>query len=140
MPCDAVLPAPCSGVLSGWPSVPNEVVKDIMAKEGVDESTAQSMLYTGGYTIDVRENLIDRMEVVNPKTLSPVRRRDGEPDAQHRRCLRVRLTPGPPARVEAGMILVEEVTSISDDDVQVYNEDMMHPQYKTRTGDDGTVY
>lgn len=29
-----------------------EVVRDIMDKEGVDESTAQSMLYTGGYTIE----------------------------------------------------------------------------------------
>lgn len=34
----------------------NEVVKDIMAKEGVDESTAQSMLYTGGYTIEATVN------------------------------------------------------------------------------------
>ena len=51
----------------------NEVVKDIMAKEGVDESTAQSMLYTGGYTIEA---------TVNPNDPD----RDGEPDAQHRRC------------------------------------------------------
>ena len=29
----------------------NEVVRDIMAKEGVDEATAQNMLYTGGYSI-----------------------------------------------------------------------------------------
>ena len=33
-----------------------EVVRDIMDKEGVDESTAQSMLYTGGYTIEATVN------------------------------------------------------------------------------------
>ena len=34
----------------------NEVVRDIMAKEGVDEATAQNMLYTGGYTIEATVN------------------------------------------------------------------------------------
>ena len=33
-----------------------EVVRDIMDKEGVDESTAQSLLYTGGYTIEATVN------------------------------------------------------------------------------------
>ena len=48
-----------------------------MAKEGVDESTAQSMLYTGGYTIEA---------TVNPKIQTAMEK----PDAQHRR----RLLPG----------------------------------------------
>ena len=34
----------------------NEVVGDIMEKEGVDEATAQNMLYTGGYTIEATVN------------------------------------------------------------------------------------
>ena len=90
----------------------NEVVKDIMAKEGVDESTAQSMLYTGGYTIEA---------TVNPKIQTAMENLMLNTDD---------------AYFPAGWH-EEEVTSISDDDVQVYNEDGTP---KTRTGDDGTVY
>ena len=90
----------------------NEVVKDIMAKEGVDESTAQSMLYTGGYTIEA---------TVNPKIQTAMENLMLNTDD---------------AYFPAGWH-EEEVTSISDDDVQVMNEDGTP---KTRTGDDGTVY
>ena len=90
----------------------NEVVKDIMAKEGVDESTAQSMLYTGGYTIEA---------TVNPKLQTAMENLMLNTDD---------------AYFPAGWH-EEEVTSISDDDVQVYNEDGTP---KTRTGEDGTVY
>ena len=90
----------------------NEVVKDIMAKEGVDESTAQSMLYTGGYTIEA---------TVNPKIQTAMENLMLNTDD---------------AYFPAGWH-EEEVTSISDDDVQVYNEDGTP---KTRTGEDGTVY
>ena len=90
----------------------NEVVKDIMAKEGVDESTAQSMLYTGGYTIEA---------TVNPKIQTAMENLMLNTDD---------------AYFPAGWH-EEEVTSISDDDVQVFNEDGTP---KTRTGDDGTVY
>ena len=89
-----------------------EVVRDIMDKEGVDESTAQSMLYTGGYTIEA---------TVNPKmqtAMENLMRNEGD------------------AYFPAGWH-EEEVTSISDDDVQVMNADGTP---KTRTGDDGTVY
>ena len=89
-----------------------EVVHDIMDKEGVDESTAQSMLYTGGYTIEA---------TVNPKmqtAMENLMRNEGD------------------AYFPAGWH-EEEVTSISDDDVQVMNADGTP---KTRTGDDGTVY
>ena len=87
-----------------------EVVRDIMDKEGVDESTAQSMLYTGGYTIEA---------TVNPKmqtAMENLMRNEGD------------------AYFPAGWH-EEEVTSISDDDVQVMNADGTP---KTRTGDDGT--
>ena len=90
----------------------NEVVKDIMAKEGVDESTAQSMLYTGGYTIEA---------TVNPKIQTAMENLMLNTDD---------------AYFPAGWH-EEEVTSISDDDVQVFNEDGTP---KTRTGEDGTVY
>ena len=90
----------------------NEVVKDIMAKEGVDESTAQSMLYTGGYTIEA---------TVNPKLQTAMENL---------------MLNADDAYFPAGWH-EEEVTSISDDDVQVYNEDGTP---KTRTGEDGTVY
>ena len=90
----------------------NEVVKDIMDKEGVDESTAQSMLYTGGYTIEA---------TVNPKIQTAMENLMLNTDD---------------AYFPAGWH-EEEVTSISDDDVQVFNEDGTP---KTRTGDDGTVY
>ena len=89
-----------------------EVVHDIMDKEGVDESTAQSMLYTGGYTIEA---------TVNPKMQTAMEN--------------LMLNEGD-AYFPAGWH-EEEVTSISDDDVQVMNADGTP---KTRTGDDGTVY
>ena len=89
----------------------NEVVKDIMAKEGVDESTAQSMLYTGGYTIEA---------TVNPKIQTAMENLMLNTDD---------------AYFPAGWH-EEEVTSISDDDVQVFNEDGTP---KTRTGEDGTA-
>ena len=88
-----------------------EVVRDIMDKEGVDRS-AQSILYTGGYTIEA---------TVNPKmqtAMENLMRNEGD------------------AYFPAGWH-EEEVTSISDDDVQVMNADGTP---KTRTGDDGTVY
>ena len=88
-----------------------EVVHDIMDKEGVDESTAQSMLYTGGYTIEA---------TVNPKMQTAMENLMLNTDD---------------AYFPAGWH-EEEVTSISDDDVQVYNEDGTP---KTRTGDDGTA-
>ena len=75
-----------------------EVVEDIMAKEGVDESTAQSMLYTGGYTIEA---------TVNPKIQTAMENLMLNTDD---------------AYFPAGWH-EEEVTSISDDDVQVMNED-----------------
>ena len=75
-----------------------EVVRDIMDKEGVDESTAQSMLYTGGYTIEA---------TVNPKMQTAMEN--------------LMLNEGD-AYFPAGWH-EEEVTSISDDDVQVMNED-----------------
>ena len=89
-----------------------EVVHDIMDKEGVDESTAQSMLYTGGYTIEA---------TVNPKMQTAMEN--------------LMLNEGD-AYFPAGWH-EEEVTSISDDDVQVMNADGTP---KTRTGEDGTVY
>ena len=90
----------------------NEVVRDIMAKEGVDEATAQNMLYTGGYTIEA---------TVNPKMQTAMENLMLNTDD---------------AYFPAGWH-EEEVTSISDDDVQVMNEDGTP---KTRTGDDGTIY
>ena len=90
----------------------NEVVSDIAAKEGVDEATAQKMLYTGGYTIEA---------TVNPKMQTAMEN--------------LMLNEGD-AYFPAGWH-EEEVTSISDDDVQVMNADGTP---KTRTGDDGTVY
>ena len=76
----------------------NEVVRDIMAKEGVDEATAQNMLYTGGYTIEA---------TVNPKMQTAMENLMLNTDD---------------AYFPAGWH-EEEVTSISDDDVQVMNED-----------------
>ena len=76
----------------------NEVVGDIMEKEGVDEATAQNMLYTGGYTIEA---------TVNPKMQTAMENLMLNTDD---------------AYFPAGWH-EEEVTSISDDDVQVMNED-----------------
>ena len=80
----------------------NEVVRDIMAKEGVDEATAQNMLYTGGYTIEA---------TVNPKMQTAMENLMLNTDD---------------AYFPAGWH-EEEVTSISDDDVQVH-ERGRHPQ------------
>lgn len=90
----------------------NEVVKDIMVKENVEESVAQKMLYSGGLTIEA---------TVDPKlqrTMEQLMRNEGDtyfPAGWHE----------------------EEVTSISEDDQQVFNEDGTP---KTRTAEDGTVY
>ena len=89
-----------------------EVVEDIMAKEGISEADAQKMLYTGGFTIEATVNtkLQSQMENLMLNTDDAY-----FPAGWHE----------------------EEVTSISDDDVQVFNEDGTP---KTRTGEDGTVY
>ena len=90
----------------------NEVVQDIMVKEGISESEAQKLLYTGGFTIEATVNtkLQSQMENLMLNTDDAY-----FPAGWHE----------------------EEVTSISDDDVQVFNEDGTP---KTRTGEDGTVY
>lgn len=90
----------------------NEVVRDIMAKEGVSESAAQSMLYTGGYTIEA---------TVNPKIQSSMEN--------------LMLNTGD-AYFPAGWH-EEEVTVLSDDDTPVYNAD---GSLKSRVGNDGTIY
>ena len=84
----------------------NEVVQDIMAKEGISESEAQKLLYTGGFTIEATVNtkLQSQMENLMLNTDDAY-----FPAGWHE----------------------EEVTSISDDDVQVFNEDGTP---KTRTG------
>ena len=90
----------------------NEVVQDIMTKEGISESEAQKLLYTGGFTIEA---------TVNTKLQSQMENL---------------MLNADDAYFPAGWH-EEEVTSISDDDVQVFNEDGTP---KTRTGEDGTVY
>ena len=90
----------------------SELVQDIMAKEGIDESAAQKLLYTGGFTIEA---------TVNTKVQSAMEN--------------LMLNTGD-AYFPAGWH-EEEVTSLSDDDVQVMNADGTP---KTRTGEDGTVY
>lgn len=90
----------------------SELVQDIMAKEGIDESAAQKLLYTGGFTIEA---------TVNTKVQSAMEN--------------LMLNAGD-AYFPAGWH-EEEVTSLSDDDVQVMNADGTP---KTRTGEDGTVY
>ena len=89
-----------------------EVVEDIMAKEGISEADAQKMLYTGGFTIEATVNtkLQSQMENLMLNTNDAY-----FPAGWHE----------------------EEVTSISDDDVQVMNEDGTP---KTRVAEDGTVY
>ena len=90
----------------------SELVQDIMAKENISESEAQKLLYTGGFTIEATVNTKVQSAMEN------LMRNDGD------------------AYFPAGWH-EEEVTSISDDDVQVMNEDGTP---KTRTGEDGTVY
>ena len=89
-----------------------EVVEDIMAKEGISEADAQKMLYTGGFTIEATVNtkLQSQMENLMLNTNDAY-----FPAGWHE----------------------EEVTSISDDDVQVMNADGTP---KTRVAEDGTVY
>ena len=82
-----------------------EVVQDIMAKENISESEAQKLLYTGGFTIEATVNTKVQSAMEN------LMRNDGD------------------AYFPAGWH-EEEVTSMSDDDIQVMNGD----------GDDGTVY
>ena len=89
-----------------------ELVQDIMDKENISESEAQKLLYTGGFTVE---------STVNTKVQSAMENLMLNTDD---------------AYFPAGWH-EEEVTSISDDDVQVMNEDSTP---KTRTGDDGTVY
>ena len=89
-----------------------ELVQDIMAKENISESEAQKLLYTGGFTVEA---------TVNTKVQS----------AMENLMLNANDAYFPAGWHE------EEVTSISDDDVQVMNDDGTP---KTRTGDDGTVY
>ena len=89
-----------------------EVVQDIMAKENISESEAQKLLYTGGFTIEATVNTKVQSAMEN------LMRNDGD------------------AYFPAGWH-EEEVTSMSDDDIQVMNDDGTP---KTRTGDDGTVY
>ena len=90
----------------------SELVQDIMEKEGIDEAAAQKLLYTGGFTIEA---------TVNTKVQSAMEN--------------LMLNTGD-AYFPAGWH-EEEVTSLSDDDVQVMNADGTP---KTRTGEDGTVY
>ena len=89
-----------------------ELVQDIMDKENISESEAQKLLYTGGFTVE---------STVNTKVQSAMENLMLNTDD---------------AYFPAGWH-EEEVTFISDDDVQVMNEDGTP---KTRTGDDGTVY
>ena len=88
------------------------LVLAIMDKENISESEAQKLLYTGGFTVE---------STVNTKVQSAMENLMLNTDD---------------AYFPAGWH-EEEVTSISDDDVQVMNEDGTP---KTRTGDDGTVY
>ena len=75
-----------------------ELVQDIMDKENISESEAQKLLYTGGFTIE---------STVNTKVQSAMENLMLNTDD---------------AYFPAGWH-EEEVTSISDDDVQVMNED-----------------
>ena len=75
-----------------------ELVQDIMDKENISESEAQKLLYTGGFTVE---------STVNTKVQSAMENLMLNTDD---------------AYFPAGWH-EEEVTSISDDDVQVMNED-----------------
>ena len=88
-----------------------EVVQDIMEKEGITEAAAQQMLYTGGFTIEA---------TVNPKIQSQMEE--------------LMLNTGD-AYFPAGWH-EEPVSSLSEDDTPVYNED---GTLKTTTAEDGTV-
>ena len=88
-----------------------EVVQDIMEKEGITEAAAQQMLYTGGFTIEA---------TVNPKIQSQMEE--------------LMLNTND-AYFPAGWH-EEAVSSLSEDDTPVYNAD---GTLKTTTAEDGTV-
>ena len=88
-----------------------EVVEDIMEKEGITEAAAQQMLYTGGFTIEA---------TVNPKIQTQMEE--------------LMLNTGD-AYFPAGWH-EEPVSSLSEDDTPVYNAD---GTLKTTTAEDGTV-
>lgn len=88
-----------------------EVVDDIMEKEGITEAAAQQMLYTGGFTIEA---------TVNPKIQSQMEE--------------LMLNTND-AYFPAGWH-EEAVSSLSEDDTPVYNAD---GTLKTATAEDGTV-
>ena len=88
-----------------------EVVQDIMEKEGITEAAAQQMLYTGGFTIEA---------TVNPKVQAQMEE--------------LMLNTGD-AYFPAGWH-EEPVSSLSEDDIPVYNDD---GTLKTTTAEDGTV-
>src|SRR5699024_3230024 len=86
-----------------------EVVQDIMEKEGITESAAQQMLYTGGFTIEA---------TVNPKIQAQMEELMLNTNDQY---------------FPAGWH-EEPVSSLSEDDVPVYNAD---GTLKTTTAEDG---
>ena len=88
-----------------------EVVDDIMEKEGITEAAAQQMLYTGGFTIEA---------TVNPKIQSQMEE--------------LMLNTND-AYFPAGWH-EEAVSSLSEDDTPVYNAD---GTLKTTTNADGSV-
>ena len=88
-----------------------EVVQDIMEKEGITEAAAQQMLYTGGFTIEA---------TVNPKIQTQMEELMLNTDD---------------AYFPAGWH-EEEVSALSEDDIPVYNDD---GTLKTTTAEDGTV-
>ena len=89
-----------------------ELVQDFMEKEGCTEAEAQKMIYTGGYTI--RATVNTKMQTAMENLML------NTDDAYF------------PAGWHE-----EEVPSISEDDIQVFNEDGTP---KTRTDDNGKVY
>ena len=88
-----------------------EVVADIMDKEGITEAAAQQLLYTGGFTIEA---------TVNPKIQAQMEQLMLNTDD---------------AYFPAGWH-EEEVSALAEDDIPVYNDD---GTLKTATADDGTV-
>ncbi len=88
-----------------------EVVNDIMEKEGITQAAAQQLLYTGGFTIKA---------TVNPKIQSQMEELMLNTDDEY---------------FPAGWH-EEEVSSLSEDDIPVYNSD---GTLKTSTAADGTV-
>lgn len=89
-----------------------ELVQDVMEKEGCTEAEAQKLIYTGGFTIEA---------TVDTKVQAAMEN--------------LMLNEGD-AYFPAGWH-EEEVSAISDDDIQVFNEDGTP---KTRTDEDGKVY